>query len=317
MEKQNKSGKRRVVNLSGCPLKLKLSNLIGLRKLIIFPDYSPNRGLPTGTVAVFERAKHEVNPEYIGPDVGCGMLLGRLIFRPEYLEDIINGIAEKILGRRDEIGTLGGGNHFVTLYETSKTFSSSFPLGDTFVLIHSGSRNKGITFYKMGLKGDDYLNQQGKIIAIAQENRERILDKVKKEAGKVEVILDKPHNYISLENEEVVYRKGTVRVMPGELLIIPSSMGGSAALVRVEDTVSQLHHSLPHATGRKISRGDAMRQEFFHDGFPKNVYVPYFIYPESLNAELPPNYRHLEEVLSKIKSYLTIEAILSPIASIM
>ncbi len=52
------------------------------------------------------------------------------------------------------------------------------------------------------------------------------------------MILDLPHNtYEPLENGSVVIRKGSVRIKPGELSVIPSHMTGDAVLIRATDKV--------------------------------------------------------------------------------
>jgi hypothetical protein len=74
---------------------------------------------------------------------------------------------------------------------------------------------------------------------------------------------------------------------------------------------------MSHATGRKISRSESKKEMFFLGGFPKNVYIPYFISAENLNEELPENYKTIEETLKKIEPYAKVVGKLTPKSSVM
>jgi hypothetical protein len=313
--------KSKFINLSGNYVNLPFNpkKLKGLVKLAVLPDYSPNKGLPTGSVAVFDEKEHEINSSYVGPDVGCGMFFGKFSYPLVDMENSTNGIASRVFDNASgKLGSLGGGNHFVTLYRVSDSNNPSFNVGDETVLIHTGSRKKGVDLFNKNLSGEKYLKEHDKTVKFAKDNREAIFDIVQKETGnKIEFISDNPHNYVENENGLVTYRKGLTKVQKGELTVIPSSMGGDAALVRAKDNISELVNSLPHGTGRKISRSDSKNERFFLDGFPEGVYLPYFLSPEMLITELPANYRTLEEALSLIKNYISVEAIMTPISSIM
>ena len=56
---------------------------------------------------------------------------------------------------------------------------------------------------------------------------------------------------------------------------------------------------------------------FFLNGFPEGLYFPYFLDVEDVNSELPQNYRDLDEVLPSIKNYISVEAVMKPISSVM
>ena len=318
---ENIYGGKKIYNLYGGPLNLSFDpkKLDGLVKLVIFPDYSPNKGLPTGSLAIFDENKHKINSEYVGPDIGCGMVLGKFLAPLVDMEHSTNGIASRIFDNYAKTtGSLGGGNHFVTLYKITSSENPNFKPGDEMVLVHSGSRQRGVELYERNLSGEKYLKEQDKTIKFGEDNRKALLDIVQEETGKpVEPISDKIHNYAEKENGLVFYRKGLIKVKPGELTVIPSSMGGNAVIVKAKENISELFNSLPHGTGRKISRSDSKKEMFFLNGFPEGLYFPYFLDVEDVNSELPQNYRDLDEVLPSIKNYISVEAVMKPISSVM
>lgn len=138
----------KTLNLSGITLQLPFDpeKLEGLNQLIIYPNYSHSEGLfPTGSLAVFKEEGHSINSEYAGPDIGHGMILGRFLAPIVDLEDSTNGIASRILSNYAKtVGDLGGYNDFVTLYKISRSENQSFKTNDEMVLIHAGSRQRGL-----------------------------------------------------------------------------------------------------------------------------------------------------------------------------
>lgn len=292
----------------------------GLIKLIIYPNYHESKGqFPTGSLAVFKESEHEVNSKYAGPDIGCGMLLGKFLAPIVDLEHSTNGIASRIFGNYAKTaGDLAVGNQFVTLYKVSKSENPSYKIDDEMVLIHAGSRQRGLDIFDRNISGAKYLKEQDKTIKYGETNRKALLKIVQEETGKpIELISDKIHNYAEIKNGLVFYRKKVTKVKTGELIVIPSSMGGNAVMVRAKDNVSELLNSLPQGTGRKVSRSESIKKMYFLAGGPEGVYLPYFLDVEDLTTELPPNYKTLDEVLPFIKDYISIEAVMTPISTVL
>lgn len=316
-----KEEKLRINNISDKPTRLNF-NLAGIKRLVLLPDYSfINGSLPVGSVTVYGRDNHKINPNHLGQDVGCGMLLGIIKkFPMGKMKDIINDVAGELLSQYnyDELGYLGGGNHFITLYEVNESKDPRLNLGDRLILIHSGSGKKGIDLSKNNQEFTEYLDEYKEVSDYAKKNRKAILDIFKKYSkSKIEIILDNMHNSIEVSNEEIIYRKGAIKAMPGEYSIISSSMSGDALIINPKESIVSLDYSLPHGTGRTISRSEAHRKMFFLNGFPKNIYIPHFLSAENLTNELPPCYRTLEEILPYLEPYVEAKARLSPISSIM
>lgn len=187
-----------------------------------------------------------------------------------------------------QIGTLGGGNHFIEIQADEND-----ELG---IMIHSGSRNFGykVAKYfnekaksyckkhggKMAVKhqlaylpadseaGRDYLAWMTLALRFARENRRVMMDKVK---AIIEDIFDDVnfgetinahHNYASLERhygEDVwVHRKGAIRAEKDMLGIIPGAMGNPSYIVRGLGK-EESFKSCSHGAGRHMSRKAAMK----------------------------------------------------------
>ena len=202
----------------------------------------------------------------------------------------------ELLGQLDagyfQIGTLGGGNHFIELQENDEGFLS--------VMIHSGSRHFGKSVcdyfhqkaralnqrwysqvpdsYRLAFlpvdspEGQQYLNWMQLSMDFAAENREKMMLAVKsileKWIGKYTEFslnfsndINCHHNYASLENHKGkdlwVHRKGAVEAKNGQLAVIPGAMGSYSYVVMGlgnEDSFC----SSSHGAGRRYSRKGAM-----------------------------------------------------------
>ena len=191
-----------------------------------------------------------------------------------------------------QVGTLGGGNHFIELQEDQKGF-----LG---LMIHSGSRHFGKRIcdeyhqkaralnqmwysqvkdeYRLAFlpvdsrEGQEYITWMKLAMEYAFENRERMMERVK------EVVQDKigkfmnrtvefsreincHHNYAAWERhydaDVWVHRKGATRVREGELAVIPGAMGSYSYVVRGKGNPESFCSS-SHGAGLAYSRKGAM-----------------------------------------------------------
>lgn len=188
-----------------------------------------------------------------------------------------------------QLGTLGGGNHFIEIQEDDQ--------GKICLMVHSGSRN-------IGLKIANYFNEKAKIISkkngwqaharnqlallpvdsesgraylewmqvallFARENRRQMMetlqDIVREQFPDTRILssLNVHHNYAALEThygEEVwVHRKGAIKVEKGELGIIPGAMGSDSYIVEGLGNPESFN-SCSHGAGRHISRRQALKE---------------------------------------------------------
>ena len=192
-----------------------------------------------------------------------------------------------------QVGTLGGGNHFIELQTDEQGF-----LG---VMVHTGSRNvgKAVCDYfddkakRLNMQqhspvppewnlaylptesdiGKEYIRWMEFAMAFAKENRaeitgiviEIIRRLVAEYADFTEVELSEPidchHNYAAYEEHDGkmawVHRKGAIRAGEGEWGIIPGAMGTSSYLVKGKGNPESFQ-SCSHGAGRQMSRKEAM-----------------------------------------------------------
>ena len=197
------------------------------------------------------------------------------------------------LSTLDQLGTLGGGNHFIELCLDEA--------GALWVMLHSGSRGAGnrigqyfiaaakeaiekagihladrnLAWLTEGTQSfDDYVAALGWAQDYARANRvcmmEAVLDALRAEWPELvtdEHAVNCHHNYVAREHhfgaDVWVTRKGAVRAGAGELGIIPGSMGARSYIVRGKGEAESFC-SCSHGAGRRMSRGKA-RERFSLD----------------------------------------------------
>lgn len=190
-----------------------------------------------------------------------------------------------------QVGSLGGGNHFIELQEDQD--------GYLCLMIHSGSRHLGkaicdhfhekaralnktwysevkeehhLAFLPVHTEeGQQYIHWMNLAMDYAFENRARMLDKtcaiieetVAKHSGRTPVFgeeINCHHNYAALENHYDanvwVHRKGATRVREGELAVIPGAMGSYSYVVQGKGLEESFCTS-SHGAGRTYSRTGA------------------------------------------------------------
>lgn len=189
-----------------------------------------------------------------------------------------------------QIGTLGGGNHFIEICLDEADL--------VWVMLHSGSRNIGnrigsyfITKAKEEMERlfirlpdkdlaylaegstlfDDYVEAVGWAQDYARINRDTMLattiDAMAQALGRTighgKIVVNCHHNYVTKEehfgDKVWVTRKGAVRAGDGELGIIPGSMGARSYIVRGRGHADSFH-SCSHGAGRIMSRAEAKRR---------------------------------------------------------
>jgi RNA-splicing ligase RtcB len=292
----------KIVNLSAEPLGKLYSWLphdLEAEKVVFLPDACPGKSpLPTGTSVLTQQANWR---KFAVSDCGCGMRLLRSELKPTDLtRKAWDAIADRLRENKGKLGDLGGGNHFL---------DALFPyVGEkVHLLIHTGSRDES------GLV-DAYIDQPEKfdrefdrVVAWAASNRATIQQAVEHELGPLELVVDLPHNtYEILPEGGVIIRKGSVRVAPGEVNIIPSNMSGDVALVRATDKVKESLCSLSHGTGRAMSRSECkpLAAKYDFADLRRRVMIPESIQDASLRTEGPFAYRDLKDCLTLLEGYV-------------
>ncbi|UDL16401.1 RtcB-like RNA ligase [Microbacterium phage Zooman] len=189
-----------------------------------------------------------------------------------------------------QLGTLGGGNHFIELCTDEDD--------NIWITLHSGSRNIGkelaerhiniaktlphnqdlpIKDLAVFLKDTPEMLEYRHDLMWAQNyaatSRTVMMSLVKRELSRViskvrfEDEINCHHNYVAEEThivdgkevDMIVTRKGAISAKNGELALIPGSMATGSYIVRGLGNESSLT-SASHGAGRKMSRGEAKRR---------------------------------------------------------
>lgn len=294
----------------------------------LMPDAHQGYGMPIGGVVAADNA---VIPAAVGVDIGCGMIatetdipaerFADMSFRRAFqerlkeripvgegvshkeaqswegFESFIDNNGERALLwtkglDRCNLGTLGGGNHFIELQKSSVLDGEGEPEdgAKVWLMIHSGSRNMGkrieehyhkiadrmCTRYRVALADKDlaflpieeeaghhYFTDMLFALRYAKENRRRMMEAMKETlaefAPEVNFIrtIDIHHNYAAFEEhfgkKVCVHRKGATSAKLDEIGIIPGSMGTASYIVRGLGNPDSFM-SCSHGAGRRMSR---------------------------------------------------------------
>jgi tRNA-splicing ligase RtcB len=240
-----------------------------------------------------------------------------------------SGIRKRV-GKRSswahQMGSLGGGNHFIELCLDESN--------QAWAMLHSGSRGIGNaigTYFIALAKKDaeksqlhlpdrdlayfpegaahfaDYVEAVGWAQDYARANRaemmELVLDALRRHLPAFEVIgaaVNCHHNYVERERhfgEDVwLTRKGAIRAREGELGIIPGSMGTRSYIVRGRGNPESFH-SCAHGAGRRMSRNQA-KKDFSVPDLIRQTQGVLCRKDHGVLDEIPGAYKSIDEVMA-------------------
>lgn len=351
-----------------------LANLvIAFRHIAIMPDSHQGYGMPIGGILA---TKDAIVPNAVGVDIGCGMcslrtnlkdidrddlkqILGKIrktipvgfkhhkeiqdeSWMPP-LEDDLPIVRQEYNSGRYQVGTLGGGNHFVEIQKGSD--------GYIWIMVHSGSRNIGYTvanhYHKLAVKEtkergnnvpkdlsyfvkgsenyDRYFREMNYCIDFALQNRKLMMERVKD--AFVEVLpevefsnfINKPHNFAAWENhfgeKLMVHRKGATRAEEGEWGMIPGSQGTSSFLVKGKGNPLSFN-SCSHGAGRVMSRAQARRTLDLKEEVKqlKEKGVLHALRHKKDLDEAPSSYKDIDVVMALQEDLVDVQIELKPLA---
>lgn len=291
-----------ILNLSSEPLgKLYdwLPHGLDAETVVFLPDACPGKSpLPTGTAVLTRQPDWR---RFAVSDCGCGMRLVRSRLHPDDLRPADwNAVADALRANKGGLGDLGGGNHFLDAL-------APYNRAELHLLIHTGSRAESghvDAFVDDPIRFDAEFHR---VVDWARSNREAIHEAAASVLGPLELVMDLPHNtYEMLESGGAIIRKGSVRVEPGDLNIIPSHMSGDVALVRATDRVTDALCSLSHGTGRAMSRAECkpLAESYDFAGLRKRILMPTCLEDASLRTDGPFAYRDLDTCLGLLEGYI-------------
>lgn len=291
-----------ILNLSAEPVGKLYSWLphdLAAERVVFLPDACPGKSpLPTGTAVLTKQPDWR---KFAISDCGCGMRFLRSELEPSELNlKNWDRLANTLRGNKNQLGDLGGGNHFL---------DALLPCagGPLHFLIHTGSRNESGHVDNLVDQPAKFDSEFERVVCWAADNRAKIHEDLESVFGKTQVVLDLPHNtYELLPSGGVIIRKGSVHLRPGALSIIPSHMSGDAVLVRATEKVQDAMFSMSHGTGRTMSRGDCkpLADKFDFAELRKQILIPTGVENSSLRTDGPFAYRDLDECLMLIDGYV-------------
>jgi RNA-splicing ligase RtcB len=290
-----------LINLSAEPVGKLYSWIpadLAAETIVFLPDACPGKSpLPTGTAVLTRQRDWR---KFAISDCGCGMRLLRTNLSPADLTPgRWNRVADILRGNKGGLGDLGGGNHFLDALEP-------FDDGPLHFLIHTGSRSESGHVDALTEDPDRFDQEFARVVGWAADNRAAVQEALTAVFGDMELILDLPHNtYEPLPDGAVIIRKGSVRVEPGELSVLPSHMSGDALLVRATERVGEILNSISHGTGRAMSRSDCkpLADQFDFASLRRRVLIPAGVEDASLRTDGPFAYRDLDDCLALLAGY--------------
>jgi len=344
--------------------------------IAIMPDSHVGYGMPIGGVMA---TVDTVIPNAVGVDIGCGVCavqtslhsldaasLKKIMARirqtvplgfkhhdrpqaaslmPVLDESLMKVISNEFSRARRQLGTLGGGNHFIEIQHGNDGF--------IWIMIHSGSRNLGhkvATFHNKrairineqsgqqvpkswqlaGLpvdsrEGLEYLAEMEFCVAFALANRrlmmQRVQEAIVEETGRAEFgeLINKSHNFAAWEQhggrQVMIHRKGATRAFKGEPGVIPGSQGTASYIVRGRGNPESFC-SCSHGAGRKLGRKQAIRALDLKKEQQQleKMGVIHALRRKNDLDEAPGAYKDIDQVMALQADLVEIEVRLQPLA---
>jgi tRNA-splicing ligase RtcB len=346
----------------------------------LMPDCHVGYGMPIGGVIACPEA---VIPNAVGVDIGCGVmaletdcpveeitetLLREWIRRVRMLIPVgfehrksplewegwtraplrCPPIRQELESARRQLGTLGGGNHFIEAQASGG--------GALWLMIHSGSRNFGLQIaehyhaaalawcraHKTELpasdlaylpldeeKAGDYLDAMNFALAFAAQNRQCMMDAAAEAlcdlTGGNEIRrINVHHNYCALEKhfgrDVMVHRKGATSAVAGQPGIVPGSMGSASYIVRGRGAPESFN-SCSHGAGRRMGRNEANRKLTLEECNRAMNGVVFESWQRDRKgrrdlSEAPPAYKDIDEVMAAQNDLVETAERLRPLAVI-
>jgi len=333
----------------------------------LMPDAHKGYSLPIGAVVA---TKNVIVPSWVGYDIGCGMCAIPTSFT---LSDIYQNaqaiwarIQEAIpvgfnhhdthqtwdrystiektetainifnykngIGWR-QLGTLGGGNHFIEI--------GSDENGVIWIIVHSGSRGIGhaiATHYmkiagggkaregSYGLdvnspNGKDYIIDLNFALEFALENRFKIINQVSnvieeycKGSLDWSCFINRNHNHAEEKDGLWIHRKGATHAEAGMEGVIPGNMRDGSFIVVGKGNPESLYSS-SHGAGRVLGRNVAKKILDINDftetmkGIVANV-------DDSTLDESPFAYKNIFDVMKQQEELVSVKYYVKPIINV-
>jgi tRNA-splicing ligase RtcB (3'-phosphate/5'-hydroxy nucleic acid ligase) len=242
-----------------------------------------------------------------------------------------------------QLGSIGSGNHFVEIGEVQKILLPETAArwgvreGQTYILIHSGSRGFGHqvcqdtlnSFIKKGyaeglpdrqlvaapiksVDGKRYFSAMAVAANYAFNNRQQILHEVRRsfqevlglEPGHIRQIYDVAHNIAKFETHDgrrlCIHRKGATRAFLGQPVLVPGDMGRASYLLEGLGNPLTWQSSC-HGAGRARSRVKSKKAWQGRDAIGHMAQRGVSVMATSrrtIDEEMPDAYKDVDQVVA-------------------
>lgn len=331
----------------------------------LMPDAHAGYALPIGAVVATDGV---VVPSWVGYDIGCGMCAVPTTFSPEairvkaqdifdhiyrdvpvgfahnktsgfyvYDGDVSDFVRTELLDKgapNNQVGTLGGGNHFIEIGEDES--------GVVWIITHTGSRNVGhkIASHYMKLaspdgkarewhygfdvdsdNGKDYIKDLRFGLDFALANRLNIIQRVAAvlqahiDGGVIyQDLINRNHNHAEFKDGLWIHRKGATHAEQGMMGVIPGNMRDGSFIVRGKGNPESLFsssHGAGRVLGRKAAKEALLLGEFIDtmDGVTARV-------GEATLDEAPMAYKDIFQVMREQSDLVEVLHHVKPIINI-
>ena len=341
------------------------------KHVALMPDAHLGKGSMVGSVIA---TKDAVIPATVGVDIGCGMAAIKTPFKNgildgklkdlrhniertipvgfnehkeaveeafdwsdwSHFDDLHSGVQDRKSKAMKQLGTLGGGNHFVEVCIDTDDF--------VWLMLHSGSRGIGNLLATRHIETAKLLHNLNELPApdlayfiqgtaefanywrdlkwaqgYAMKNREVMMSRLlyqfnrmfnKGEEFTPEIAVNCHHNYVAQElhyGEEVfVTRKGAINAEEGRFGIIPGSMGAKSFIIKGLGTPESFN-SCSHGAGRKMSRTKA-KAKYTKADLEKQTKGIECRKDAGVIDEIPSAYKDIEKVMQNQSDLVEIVA---------
>jgi tRNA-splicing ligase RtcB len=348
------------------------------KHLALMPDVHLGKGSLVGSVIA---TKDAIIPAAVGVDIGCGMCALQMPFKSDRLEgklkpirrdieatiptgfsqnrevetivsnwqgwqsfkDLHPGVQRLEKKALHQVGSLGGGNHFIELCLDTEE--------NVWLMLHSGSRNIGnelaqnhintakdlaklaelqlpdrdlAAFVAGTPEFEAYWHDLQWAQNYARFNRDVMMERFKRiveqhlaggKPTKPLLSVNCHHNYAEREvhfGEEVyVTRKGAVRARSEDYGIIPGSMGAKSFIVKGRGN-AESYCSCSHGAGRLMSRTKA-KKEFSVDDLITQTQGVECRKDAGVLDEIPGAYKSIDEVMANQSDLVDVVATLKQV----
>ncbi len=349
------------------------------KHIALMPDCHQGFGMPIGGILA---TKDVIIPNAVGVDIGCGMCAVQTNIEEipkDKLKKILSDIRMLIplgfkhhktqqdaelmpngfdldkmhVARREydsarcQIGTLGGGNHFIEIQISNDK--------KIWIMVHSGSRNIGkqvADYYnRMAVdlnekmkspvpksaqlaylhldseQGIQYYNEMKYCVDFALANRKLMMERIIEvfsnniSSAKFAPMINIAHNYAVKEQhfgqEVIVHRKGATKADKNTVGIIPGSQGTSSYIVKGKGNKDSFE-SCSHGAGRVMGRKEAIRSLDLKKeiNYLNEKGIIHSIRTTNDLEEASSAYKNIDEVMKNQEDLVEILVELKPLAVI-